>query len=165
MVKIKSVYLLFIFLFTLGCQSKDFDKKAMRLKSVALEINEINCKSLQLRDSIQNEWNRFNEMLETRVPADMPEREKQNLLKLSNAPLIRIFKWYNRLDDTIKVELRKVEILDSLTVDHVSQLSKSIQKLEDEKIQLMIQLNQWDESRFEEIKEEIIEISERPCLK
>lgn len=148
----------------LGCQNKDFDKKSIRLKSVALEINEINCKSLQLRDSIQNEWTRFNQMLESRVPADMPEREKQNLLKLSNAPLIRIFKWYNRLDDTIKMELRKVEILDSLTVDHLTQLSKNIQKLEDEKIQLMIQINQWEDSRFEVLKEEIIKISDRPCL-
>ncbi len=152
-----------IYLFFLGCRNNDSEKIENRLKDVSYKVHNLLCETEILKDSITIKWNTFNTLLEANVPPEMPEREKRNLLQLSNAPLIRIFKWYNRLDENIKKELRKVEIQDSLTVVTILKISGQLKELEDEKIQLLMKLEKTDKARLDSINQELFTIIEKPC--
>ena len=162
----KKVFISFltIYLFFIGCRNNDSENIEIRLKDVSYKIHTLHCETGNLKDSITIKWKTFNTLLEANVPPEMPEREKRNLLQLSNAPLIRIFKWYNRLDDNIKHELRKVEIQDSLTVITLLEISSQLKELEGEKIQLLMKLEKKDKARLDSINQELFTIIEKPCL-
>ena len=152
-----------IYLFIIGCRNNDSGKLENSLKDVSHNIHKLLCETESLKDSITLKWKNFNTLLETNVPPEMPEKEKRNLLQLSNAPLIRIFKWYDRLDDNIKGELRKVEIQDSITVVSILEITNRLKKLEDEKIQLLMKIDKKDKARLDSINQELFTIIEMPC--
>jgi uncharacterized small protein (DUF1192 family) len=95
-----------------------------------------------MKDSISTEWDHINQLLESGLPADTPEEEKKNMLKVRNAGLIRMFQSYDGMEEEVKVALEQTEQLDMEMSKRITALKKEIQRIESQRIELFQKVEQ-----------------------
>ncbi len=104
----------------------------------------LNCQLASMKDSITTEWDNINQLLAESLPADMPAEEKNNMLKVRNANLIRMFQSFDDVDKEVKLTLSKTEQLDIEMTKRITTLKKEIQKIESRKMALFQKINQTE---------------------
>ncbi len=123
-----------------GCHPADRTEEAL-LASFQKE-KDLHCQLAVMKDSIKMEWDHVSEMLDENLPEDMPEEEKNNMLKVRNASLIRMFQSYADVDKEVKMALDKTEMLDRDMSQRINLLRQELQKTETETMQLFQQIGE-----------------------
>lgn len=146
--KVKTVLFLFIVVFAYQCKEKmDFQPTLTELASQEAKIK---CHIKELQDSINMAWDKMNMELEANLPAKMPEEERTNMLKVKNAPLIRMFESFATLEDSIKMKLEVVEMKDAKTVEQVVAESQKMKTVEEKKMELFSNIQKTEKDKVEE---------------
>lgn len=136
-------YLLFVTLTgAWACDTAQNEKTA--LLELFHKEKALNCRLASMKDSITTEWDNVNHLLEESLPADMPEEEKTNMLKVRNANLIRMFQSFALMDEEMKMELKKTEQLDLEMTKRITTLRQEANMIETQKIELLGQINQTE---------------------
>ncbi len=107
----------------------------------------LNCRLSGIRDSISGQWDQVNQMLDEKLPPDMPAKEKANMLKVRNANLIRMFQSYEGLDQELKSTL---EFTENMDLDLTRQITALKQELEVLEIRKMVVFEQIYKEKGEE---------------
>lgn len=117
------------------------------------EMN-LRCIMDSIRSAVKAEWDVVNEKLDRGVPETMPEEEKQNMLKVRNASLIRMFESYAGLDPGIQQAVDHAEEKDRFMAGRVSEINRQLRILEErryaifsemEKKGQLVSVNEWKE--------------------
>ncbi|GLR17469.1 hypothetical protein GCM10007940_20840 [Portibacter lacus] len=95
---------------------------------------ELLCLLESMKDSINNDWAQINILLNEQVPEDMPAEEKNNMLKVRNADLIRMFESYQSMSDDIKEKLTETEKRDQEMGAQIINLKKELKRIESERM-------------------------------
>lgn len=128
------VILLPLALLIAGCHNANHNEEA--LLALFQKEKDLHCQLAVMKDSIRMEWDHVSEMLDENLPEDMPEEEKNNMLKVRNASLIRMFQSYDDVDDQVKMALDKTEMLDRDMSQRINLVRQELQKTETETMQL-----------------------------
>lgn len=135
-------YLLSILLFTiLSCQ-KEEATKATELRELFHKEKQLNCLLGAMKDSITTEWDTINRLLEREMPPDMPADEKNNMLRVRNANLIRMFESFDEMEEEVKIALKKTEQFDVEMSRRITALKKDLHDIESRKMSLFQQIKQ-----------------------
>lgn len=127
-----------------GCQVSPEVPSKDEILLLAHKQKEILCTYQSMRDSISSKWDNMNNLLDQHLPPDMPLEEKNNMLAVRNADLIRMFQTYDQLDYSIKMELSKMESEDSSMVTRIHNMNERSLDLEQQRMDLFNQVNQKD---------------------
>lgn len=117
-----------------SCTEKPNLKKDFLL--VFLQEKEIRCELATLKDSIRFEWDEMNALLEKNLPLGMPAEEKNNMLKVRNADLIRMFESFDKAGEEVKSALLEVEQKDREMAARIVLLKEKLQEIESRKMAL-----------------------------
>lgn len=151
--------ILLVVCFAISSCEKELKEEAILLELFHKE-KKLNCQLASMKDSITLEWDNTNRILEEHLPTSIPEEEKQNLLKVRNANLIRMFKTYDQLDATVKMEVKETEEIDKKMSQRINALKQESHKIESQKIQLLNKVNQSEGAseleRLQEINQSIM---------
>jgi hypothetical protein len=112
--------------------------------AVCQQEKEIHCELAALKDSIGYEWDNMNAMLEKNLPPDMPEAEKNNMLKVRNADLIRMFESFDETSEGVKSALLTVEQKDREMAARIVSLKEKLQEIESRKMALFEKIGELE---------------------
>lgn len=90
---------------------------------------ELRCQLESLKSEILQEWDGAVDMLDRNLPLSTPKNERENILSVKNANLIRMFQSYDNFPDSIKIEIDRVEQLDSKVAMQVRNLNIKLQSI------------------------------------
>ena len=136
------IFLGIVQLFMIGCAEKP-NHQAVLMK-IFLQEKEIHCELASLKDSITHEWDEMNALLEKNLSSNMPAEEKNNMLKVRNAGLIRMFESFDEVDEAVKRALSEVEQKDREITARIVDLKKKSQKIESQKMALFEIMSQLE---------------------
>lgn len=117
------------------------DPKDMIVKLSEKE-KELNCQLASMKNSITREWDNINNLLEASLPEEMPEDERNNILAVRNANLIRMFQSFENIDDSIKMALKITEQKDMEMSKRLQALKQEASAIQKEKIKIFQTVNQ-----------------------
>ncbi len=109
-----------------------------------LQEKEIRCELATLKDSISYEWDNMNAMLEKKLPPGMPAAEKNNILKVRNANLIRMFESFDNAGEEVKNALSEVEKKDREMAARIVMLKEKLQEIESRKMELFEKIGELE---------------------
>lgn len=139
----KAWIILIIALYSIwSCTEKPQVKKNFLV--VLLQEKEIRCELASLKDSIGYEWDNMNAMLEKNLPPGMPETEKNNMLKVRNADLIRMFESFDETGEGVKSALLAVEQKDREMAARIVSLKEKLQEIESRKMTLFEKIGELE---------------------
>lgn len=137
------------------------EKKLAEL--IDLEMS-LRCTMDSIRMAVKEEWDLVNQKLDAGVPADMPEEEKRNMLKVRNAPLIRMFESYETLDSEIRMAVDKAEEMDRFMAGRISEINRQVRNLEDQRFKIYSEVEMAGEKEgLDKIKEDYNKLLNDPC--
>lgn len=152
-------YYLFILSFSILACDQTQQEESLLLNLFQKE-KQLNCQLISMKDSITSEWDNINLLLENNLPENMPIDEKNNMLKVRNANLIRMFQSFETVDEGVKMALNKTEQLDMEMTKRITGLKQEMQKIESEKMALFQKINEaggTDQvARLKEIRESVL---------
>ncbi|MBR9919491.1 MAG: hypothetical protein GYB31_01550 [Bacteroidetes bacterium] len=125
---------------TLACENDTQSREA--LVDLFREEKKLQCQLASMKDSIVTEWDNMNHMLESQLPPEMPAEEKNNMLKVRNSSLIRMFQSYEGLNEEVKSALDDLEQRDRKMAERLGELKQEIQRIESEKMLLLQKLQE-----------------------
>lgn len=135
-------------------------KEKTALLDLFQQEKSLNCQLASMKDSITVEWNNINLLLEDSIPTDMPEEEKNNMLKVRNANLIRMFQSFDNLDERVKMALNKTEQLDMEMTKRITAIKREFQQIESQKMKFLEKINRREGAnevaRLKEIHQSIL---------
>ncbi|WP_236969950.1 hypothetical protein [Membranihabitans marinus] len=82
-----------------------------------------------MKESIATDWDQMNMLLEQSLSPDMPEAEKNNILKVRNASLIRMFESFKEVDTSVQMALLSLEEKDRKMVEKIVELKAQLSDL------------------------------------
>jgi len=152
---------LFCNLFLLhSCNERNEDEFILKW---AEKTREIECKIEKLDAQAEKMWDNTNRALEKALPKSVGDYEKENMLKVRNADLIRMFESYESLDSPIKAKVDLTEKMDFAIADSMRILQQNQKDLLDS-IRLHIrELPSEDDQQH--IQREIKSIQATACTK
>lgn len=135
------LYIIPVLLFCLaGCGQKTNDEVV--LLDLFQEERKLYCQLASMKDSITLQWDNVNELLAESLPEDMPTEEKENMLMVRNASLIRMFQSFDEVEEEVRVVLDHTEQMDMEMSKRITALKKDVQRIELKKMTLLNKLNQ-----------------------
>ncbi|MCB0537905.1 MAG: hypothetical protein KDE33_10320 [Bacteroidetes bacterium] len=147
-----------LFICLTGCNTKNREETA--LLNMFHKEKELSCQLASMKDSITLEWDNINGLLEENLPADMPLEEKNNMLKVRNASLIRMFQSFDEVDEEVKKALDKTEKVDMEMSKRITALKREVQKIESEKMMLFQKINETmgaeEVARFKDKRQSVL---------
>lgn len=127
-----TLYILTMFAILLGCGDQAADTLQDLTQNEAQLKNELQ----EMRDSIEYTWDHVNQIISENLPSDMPPKEKENILKVRNARLIRMFQSFDDLEPNIKKAVDSAEVFDNIMSQRIVKLRRQLEEIEEEKYRL-----------------------------
>jgi hypothetical protein len=125
-----------------SCSEPTVNREA--LQTLLLQEKKIKCELIALKAEIIHEWDAINLHLEENLPPAVPEEEKNNMLQVRNANLIRMFESFRDFNHEVKDALKDVEIKDQKISTRINELKKALHKLEANKMLLFDEINRQE---------------------
>ena len=142
---IKSMMLTACLLSLIGC--KPSDHTILRhWENLSVKEKELWCEMEEQKKIINEEWNRVNELLEQNFDPMMTDQERENMIKLRNAPLIRMFQSYQYMEHKVGADVDAAEALDEQISQYISRIQLSLDSVMKAKMAIENQLT--DPSRI-----------------
>lgn len=141
----KLAFILFIGISIMSCSSAN--RQELQLLDLAHKEADLKCNLSEMKEQITEAWDEINQLLEEKLPEEMPAEEKRNMLNVRNASLIRMFQSYADVDENIKKELDKTEKMDMKMSKEIVKLNQEMEKIETLKLGL---LNKLEEAKGEQ---------------
>lgn len=148
--------------FMVGC-NEDPNRHETMVKLFQQE-KDLKCQLESMQDSIRREWDSLSSMMERELPADMPLEEKNNMLKVRNADLIRMFESFATLNDTVKVAVKATEMKDKAMISRIAAVRQNAEAIETQKIALFEAISKEEgEAALANYKSIYSETIKKPC--
>lgn len=109
-----------------SCES---ESKSNEIRDTALKIKSNECRILEITDYVDDSWTTSINELSGYLPEDLPQQERENILHLKNAELIRMFESYEDFDPEGHALVDSMEQLDVVWADSLRHLSLENQDL------------------------------------
>lgn len=122
----RSFGVVFFSLLFVGCTTKNLQDQATGEKLLTIS-RDIACQQQALAVKTDSLWDGVSSRLSTTLPKEMLKQDRENMIKLRNTDLIKMFKVYPRLDSFTK---RKVEEAGNVDEGIVVNLQALHQKME-----------------------------------
>lgn len=122
----QSFGVVFCSLLLVCCSNENLQDKATGEKLLTI-TRDIVCQQSALAVKTDSLWDGVSNRLTSTLPKDMPKPDRDNMIKLRNTDLIKMFKVYPGLDSITK---RKVEEAGKIDVQIVEKLHALHQKME-----------------------------------
>lgn len=110
-----------------SCQS---DSNKQEIEEIAQSIRDNSCRIEAISEYVNDSWTTSIEELGKKLPRSLPQQERENILNLKNANLIRMFESYKTFDDDIHSLVDSMEQVDARWADSLRRLSQENQYLE-----------------------------------
>lgn len=138
-------------LFIYSCQAQKNE-----IQDIALKMKDNHCRIQEISRYVDDSWTKSINELGDYLPERLPDQERENILNLKNAELIRMFESYAEFKPEGQALVDSMEQLDILWADSLRHLSLENKKLEMKIDSLfsMIDDNQ-EEARLNQIIEDI----------
>lgn len=148
-----------------SCAEKNSKDLIDLIHPIMEENSNIKCELKLKRDSIKTSWDEVSDLLAANFHSGMSPDEHRNMLKLRNAPLIKMFESYESFPDSIKLRVDQTGKLDQEISQRIRNLMDQQQKLIQRFMNLTTELSsEYGETEvFEIIEEFYIETSEVNC--
>lgn len=140
-----------------SCQS-DTNKQ---IEQIARTMKDNSCQMELISKYVDDAWTESIEELGNRLPESLPQQERQNILNLKNANLIRMFESYKTFDDNVHSLVDSMEIRDMSWADSLRQLSLQNQHLEMKMDSLFTLIG--DSETEQMLLQQVEEIKASPC--
>lgn len=127
-----TLYILAMFAFHFGCG----DQSTETLQDLTQDEVQLKNELQEMRDSIEDTWDHVNEIISNNLPIDMPPKEKENMLKVRNARLIRMFQSFDDLEPEIKKTVDSAEAFDNIMSQRIVKIRRQLEEIEEEKYRL-----------------------------
>ena len=151
-------FFVFSLAFLAGCTEKT--DQGSELKRLFKEEKAIRCELQSMKAGISREWDHTVARLEASLPENMPQEEKNNMLRVRNAGLIRMFESFETVDDGVKQMLAETEKKDAAMAERVAVIKKELMKIDSQKMALFEKIShkKGEEalSSYQAIYEEIL---------
>src|SRR5690606_36232676 len=108
------------------CQPKEGNE----IEKIAHQIKENSCRMEQLTKYVDESWTYTLARLDTMIPKNLPDQERDRMLVLKSADLLRMFRSYKNFDDDVHMMVDSMEMVDRELSDSVRMLSLENQNLE-----------------------------------
>lgn len=141
----------------ISCQSDAHQQ----IEQVARAMKDNSCQMELISKYVDDAWTKSIEELGNRLPKSLPQQERQNILNLKNANLIRMFESYNTFDDNVHSLVDSMEVMDMSWADSLRQLSLKNQMLEMKMDSLFTLVG--DRETEQMLLQQVEEIKTTPC--
>lgn len=139
-----------------SCQS---DKN--EIQDVALQMKANECRIQKITQYVDKSWNSSIKKLADYLPERLPDQERQNILQLKNADLIRMFESYEEFEPQGQALVDSMELLDEEWADSLRQLSIANQNLGMKMDSLFSMID--DSGEMDKMYEVVDDIQTRTC--
>lgn len=158
------LYLAFWLILISACKPQKDPNTDVLIRLVHKE-KEILCTLGSIKDSINLTWDKLNSKLTHTLPYDTPSQEKNNMLKVRNASMIRMFKTYRVLDDSFKNTLSEVEDYDKALSEKVLSLKRELTAIANKKRKIQLRIDKNPNSKnINTLAQEINHILNKECI-
>ncbi|NJL75644.1 MAG: hypothetical protein HC892_12065 [Saprospiraceae bacterium] len=132
----------------LSCEASTVkeNEEAVQLIKVRDSLEQVQ-KELKVR--LDSMWKATNTELAAILPSDMPQQERNNMLALSNAPLIRMFEVYDSLPSNIHQLVDKAEAADKAIAVRFQEITEQKDANETKIEQLLLTLSKESKEEFD----------------
>lgn len=155
------VWCLSLLLLLFACQySPPFED---RLEQLAQAFHDLDCRQAVLEADTRLSWDGVVEQLNARLPEDMPAAEKQNMLTVRNAGLIRMFETYHELPDSVQELVGRAEKKDNEIVAALNEIKAQRSVLDQEKRALFLNIEKQSAERLSLVREQFDSIKNTSC--
>lgn len=131
------------------------------IEMIAHQIKDNNCRIQMISQYVDDSWTSSIAELRRRLPETLPDQERENILNLKNADLIRMFESYKTFDDNVHSLVDSMEQVDYLWADSIRNLSLTNQNLE-MKIDSLFSVMS-DTKIEQELYQQVLDIKTAPC--
>lgn len=131
------------------------------IEDIANQIKVNNCRIQTISNYVDDSWTVSIEELGRLLPKDLPQQERENILNLKNADLIRMFESYKYFSPSVHSLVDSMEQVDYQWADSLRNLSQQNQKLE-MKIDSLFSTMQ-DAETEKMLYQQVQEIKSSPC--
>lgn len=131
-IRTSSVLLLMALMLCQACNDSDQEELllAERGRQLHLRGQSFYCELQALGKKSQDLWNTVAEDLERVIPHDLPEDERNNMIAIRNAGLIRMFEAYPALPQEVKDRVDVAEEDDKTLAGQMRMVNDSLRKYE-----------------------------------
>ncbi|MBY5956994.1 hypothetical protein KUV50_02530 [Membranicola marinus] len=143
--------------FMWSCQSETNDE----IPEIALKIRSNECRIAEIANYVDDSWTTSIQELSDYLPETLPEQERENILHLKSADLIRMFESYEDFDPEGHELVDSMEQLDIQWADSLRHLSLQNKNLSMKMDSLFSMVT--DAEKEEELYSIVDEIQKRPC--
>lgn len=157
----KAVYLLALTLSLISCRTSPPIES--RLEQLALAFHTLDCRQATLELQSRSSWDGVVEQLDARLPVDMPAAEKNNMLMVRNATLIRMFETYHGLPDSVQALVAHAEQKDQEIVALLSALETERSALNAQKRNLFLSIEKKLAGKLPALRQQFDSIRNTPC--
>lgn len=140
---------------------------ANRQAEAALELSEekraLSCRMERLNQQNDSLWNEVAASLGRALPSGMPPDERRNMIGVRNADLIRMFQSFPALDTAIRNKVMAAGEQDKKTAAEMRAVMDELAAAEQQLAVALGELQKKDRSKYEKIKQQLLEKERVPC--
>lgn len=133
------------------------------VESIAEKLHKKTCVLQSINLEMDNMWDSVSFQLQIELPDDMPKQERDNMVSVRNASLIRMFKRFDGLPEKLQSMVDSAGRADEQAVLRIQQIKLDISELESEKRYIFEALEKVDPGRLVRIKDEFDDRVRKPC--
>jgi hypothetical protein len=122
----RSFGVVFFLLLLVGCATENPQDQAMGEKLLAV-TRDITCQQQALAVKTDSLWDGVSNRLSIVLPKDMPKSDRDNMIKLRNTDLIKMFKVYPGLDSLSKMKVEEAGKIDEQIVANLHALRQEME--------------------------------------
>lgn len=158
---LKSVWCLSAILGILSCHNTP--PLEDRLEQLAQAFQDLDCRQATLEAEAISSWDEVVEQLDARLPEDMPAAEKNNMLTVRNASLIRMFESYHELSDSVQALVSRAEQKDKDVVASLNEIKAKRSVLDKEKRDFFLAVEKRSTAKLSTMRKHFDVIRNTPC--
>ncbi|WP_236978202.1 hypothetical protein [Membranihabitans maritimus] len=128
----------------------------------ARTIKSNSCKIYEIQWGTESHWIATLHEVENLLPCDIPIKERETLLSLKNASMLRKVDSYDRLGDDIHGKIDAMEVYDAIMADSIRILNFQNQELKMEMEKLLGDIRSKD--ALEKVRTKVHSIQSRECI-
>ncbi len=126
----------------LGISACSGDDTESRVEQISRDIKVLDCMRLSYFEEIESVWDSVERTMATELPEAIPLQERENMLNVRNAELIRMFESYAGLPGDVKSLVDYAETEDQRIVGEFQRLMAQRQALEVERLALFVKIEE-----------------------
>jgi hypothetical protein len=134
-------------------------------EALLVRAQELECRRYTLHFDIQELWDLVVDSLDAKLPASVQPNERKNMLAVRNAPLIKMFKVFPKLDTAIQNLVEQAGMTDEKFADELRAVQAEIQANELEILQLLGELEKTSPKAKAQWQSAFDAARARPCEK